>query len=208
MVWGWRALCVRCTCLPPELVEDPVCCSFSNSSLFLDTSSNSSNVLWATSGNLTISDFSKQSQLKISDRIKMLLCGVALLYWLVLPEPASPSSPEWTWMKSSAWSWRKKLNIDTSAHLLQLKHLYLKPEGKNNQENSLSLEIWCCFLILLLLQAQRLLKHHHPLFLVRFGVTDKICSYCVGFKLPGGHPDTFTETEPHGQQSDGGSGQT
>lgn len=110
-------------------------------------------------------------------------------------------------MKSSAWSWRKKLNIDTSAHLLQLKHLYLKPEGKNNQENSLSLEIWCCFLILLLLQTQRLLKHHHPLFLVRFVVTDKICSYCVGFKLLGGHPDTFTETEPHGQRSDGGSDQ-
>lgn len=50
-----------------------------------------------------------QSQIKISYR-EECHCGghVSKAYWLVLPELASPSSPEWTWMKSSAWSWEQK----------------------------------------------------------------------------------------------------
>lgn len=58
--WDWWGKSVGFeTCLePPELLVDPVWCSFSNSSLFLDTSSNSSRVLWVTSGNRTTSDFS------------------------------------------------------------------------------------------------------------------------------------------------------
>lgn len=60
-VTALSVVCEICTCLePPELAADLVCCSFSNSSLFLDTSSNSSRVLWVTSGYRTISDFSKR----------------------------------------------------------------------------------------------------------------------------------------------------
>lgn len=85
-----------------------------------------------------------------------------------------------------------------------------KTMRKNSQKNSLSLEIWhFCFLILLLIQTQRLLKwYHHTLFLVRFVAIDEIFSYCAGFELLGGHPHTFTATEPHSQRSDWGSDQT
>lgn len=84
----------------------------------------------------------------------------------------------------------------------------VKTMSKNSQKKlSLSLEIWYfCFLILLLIQTQRLLKwYHHTL---RFVVIDEIFSYCVGFKLLGGHPHTFAATEPCGQRSDWGSDQT
>lgn len=47
-----------CTCLEtPGLVGLCTCCSFSKSSLFLDTSSSRTRVLWVTSGNRVSSDF-------------------------------------------------------------------------------------------------------------------------------------------------------
>lgn len=87
---------------------------------------------------------------KLARELEKESCCFWLFRWLVLPEPASPSSPEWTWMKSSAWNWRHSIN--RCVHLFWLKHIHLKPmRVKPVQKNSLSLEIWhICFLILLL----------------------------------------------------------